>query len=79
VNVRVGPPFEETHETLTLVRACPPDAAPVTLTPRSCDWAEVSNAETAAGCAGTPNETNADEAALEEDAPAALEFKAVQV
>jgi hypothetical protein len=51
----------------------------VTLTPKSWDCADVSNAETAAGWAGTPNEENAADAALAEDVPAAFEFVAVQV
>jgi hypothetical protein len=33
--VRVGPPFDDTHDTCTEVRAWPPEDAPVTLTPRS--------------------------------------------
>jgi hypothetical protein len=51
----------------------------VTLTPRSCDCDEVSYADTAAGCAGTPNEENAEEAPLKAEEPAAFVVFAVQV
>ncbi len=78
-NERVGPPFEETQETLTLVTSCPPMFAPVTLTPRSCDWAEVSNAVTAAGCAGVPHARKLELALLEALEPAPFVFVAVHV
>ena len=77
--VRVGPPFEDTHDTLTLVTSCPPMLAPVTLTPRSCDCADVSNADTAAGCAGVPHARKLADAALAALTPPPFVFVAVQV
>jgi hypothetical protein len=77
--VRVGPPFDEVQVTLTLVTTCPPADAPVMLTPRSCDCAEVSNADTAAGCAGVPHARKLVFAADAELTPPPFVLVAVQV
>lgn len=67
-----GPPFDELHVAVMLVRFCPPEFAPTTDMYSVFDCDEASAMLTDAGAAGTPHAMNAAVAADAEDAPAAF-------